>query len=133
MDAASPVVNAAPAVNAAAHAAGPGAGDVLSVFLSLAFVLALIAGLAFIMRRFNGMGTGMTRDLRVRAGIAVGTRERVLMIEARGRLWLIGVAAGSVRTLADLGDAETVEETEPTKTPAFAQLLRRVAGTGMQP
>lgn len=119
------------AANAAAHAAGPGAADVLSVFLGLAFVLALIAGLAYVMRRFNGVGTGLSRDLRVRAGISVGTRERVLVIETRGRLWLIGVAAGGVSTLADLGEADA-REVEPTKTPAFADLLRRVAGTGMQ-
>lgn len=71
----------------------------LRLFLSLAAVIGLILVLAFVLRRLPGMGATRSGDLRVVGSIAVGSRERVVLVEADGSRMLIGVAPGRVQAL----------------------------------
>lgn len=71
----------------------------LRLFLSLAAVIGLILVLAFVLRRLPGMGATRSGDLRVVGSIAVGSRERVVLVEADGNRMLIGVAPGRVQAL----------------------------------
>jgi len=91
---------AAPAAFAAdAAAPGPGLGSVLQVSFGLGLVLAMVAAAAWLIRRL-GVGAGVPEGIvRVRGGIAVGQRERVVVVEVRDTWLVIGVAPGAVRTL----------------------------------
>ncbi|HET7687994.1 MAG TPA: flagellar biosynthetic protein FliO [Candidatus Macondimonas sp.] len=71
----------------------------LRLLLSLAAVIGLILVLAFVLRRLPGMGTARSGELRVVGSIAVGSRERVVLVEAGGSRMLIGVAPGRVQGL----------------------------------
>ena len=79
-----------------------GAGTVLQMALSLVAVVVMILGLAWMTRRMQGLRVSSPQDLRVKATLAVGIKERVVLIEAQGQQFLIGVAPGNVRHLANL-------------------------------
>lgn len=100
---ASGLPGALPAPVLAQVAEGPSAaGSLLQVFLGLVAVLALIAGTAWVARRFGVMRGGSSGVLQVVSSAAVGTRERVVILEV-GDSWLVvGVAPGSVNALTTL-------------------------------
>ena len=83
-------------------AAAPGAGSVLSTLFALALVIALVFGLAWMLRRLPGAGARGHQGLRVVASLAVGAKERVLVVEAGERQLLIGVTAQQISLLDTL-------------------------------
>lgn len=96
--AAAPVQIAPPA---AARAPGPVVGGSTSGMISgLIFLLALVLGAAWLVKRSGGMpalrGGGA---LRVVAALPLGPRERVVLIEMGGQQWLLGVGGGAVNVL----------------------------------
>ncbi|TDU25802.1 flagellar biosynthetic protein FliO [Panacagrimonas perspica] len=76
-----------------------GAGSVVQMVLSLVAVVAVILGLAWMTRRMQGLRGASNGALRVKATIAVGMKERVVLIEASGRQFVIGVAPGCVNLI----------------------------------
>lgn len=89
-------------IAAAAHAATAITGlatQLLTVAASLAVVIALIFGCAWLVRRFGITSRMVGQQVRTVASLNVGTRERVLLVEANGVQLLLGVAPGSVRAL----------------------------------
>jgi flagellar protein FliO/FliZ len=76
-------------------------GSVLQVIFSLVLVLALVAVVAWLLKRINlpQQGAGA---LKVVSGIAVGQRERIVLVEIKDTWLVVGVAPGQVRTLHTL-------------------------------
>ena len=71
----------------------------VSLGVGLVVVVAVIYGCAWIIRRMNGM-TGMNNNaIRVISVMAVGTRERVVLIEVGGQQILLGITPSAIRTL----------------------------------
>ena len=123
------------AVPAAAHSALPGVGQTA---LSLIVVLILIFALAALLKRLQGMRSGLGGGLRIHAGLQVGPKERVLLVEAGGVHVLVGVAAGSVRTLHVYVDPPVLGTPEATRSApgagaSFAEALRRALGKPSSP
>ena len=118
-------LGAAPAV--AQDGASPvGAAGVLQVLTGLALVLLLVVGTAWLLRRVGRVPGLSNQSIRTIGAAAVGTRERVVLLEV-GTTWiLVGVAPGHVRPLATLpkGEVAAVEARAPDTTP-FAALLKR--------
>jgi len=94
----------------------------MQVVTSLAFVIAIVFVLAFVLKRVQGLRGGANGNVIVRGGLQVGTREKVVLIESCGRRVLIGVAPGSVRTLHVFDPAEIAALPAPaiTEIPANA-------------
>ena len=92
--------------------------SLLQVVLSLIVVVALLVGCLYVLKRLSaprGAGAGL---LRVIAAVAVGTRERVVVVEV-GDTWLVlGVAPGSVSALRQLPRQEA-----PVAGPAIANAM----------
>lgn len=84
------------------------AGSMLQMVLSFAVVVAMILGLAWLTRRMQGLRAQHGGPLRVCATIAVGAKERVVIVEAAGQQFLIGVAPGQVSILKALGPGSPV-------------------------
>lgn len=105
-------------------------GSVLPVAASLVAIVILILGLGFVLRRLPGGGRAGSA-LRIHGALAVGARERVLWIEAGGKHLLIGVSAGSVRTLHEF--AEPPPHAVAAQVPPFSELLQRAWGGGAGP
>lgn len=89
----------------AATAAAPTSdlsGSLLQLVLGLALVLALLLGSLWLLKRLVAPRGETAGLLRVVAGAAVGTRERVVIVEV-GSTWLVlGVAPGQVAALAEV-------------------------------
>jgi flagellar protein FliO/FliZ len=71
----------------------------MQIILSLILVLAAVALVAWIMKRINLPQHGAANLLKVISGVAVGPRERVVLMEVNDTWLIVGVAPGQVRTL----------------------------------
>jgi flagellar protein FliO/FliZ len=99
--AAAPVAPSRPfaAPSVAETVPAPAAG-LTQVTLSLLLVLAAVFVTAWLVRRARGLQrTRPGAGLAVLGEVAVGPRERVVLVDVAGRQVLIGVAPGSVRAL----------------------------------
>lgn len=140
----------APAGSSTATAASPAAagtslpsssGSAFTMLFGLVAVLAVMAGVAWLVKRFglaNSMGgNGVAK---VVGGVSVGTRERVIVVEV-GEQWIVvGVAPGRVNALATLPRQEGVATQPAAAGPAFASWLKHTmdkrnggAGNGDRP
>lgn len=97
-------------------------GGLLRVALSLALVVGAVIASAWLMRRLRGIGGGTHQAIEVLAQTSLGTRERAVLVRVGDHELLLGVAAGSVRTLLVLGDS-VITATDAT----------RADGAGAQP
>lgn len=76
--------------------------SLIQVLLALALVLAAVAGTAWLLRRFSPGQNLAAGTLRVVGGVAVGPKERIVLVEV-GDTWLVvGVAPGQVNALHTL-------------------------------
>jgi len=71
----------------------------MQIIFSLILVLAAVAVVAWIMKRINLPQHGAASLLKVISGVAVGPRERVVLMEVNDTWLVVGVAPGQVRTL----------------------------------
>ncbi|MGE5027681.1 MAG: flagellar biosynthetic protein FliO [Betaproteobacteria bacterium] len=77
-------------------------GGMLQVLLGLGLVLAAVAGTAWLLRRFSPGQIGAGGAVKVIGGVAVGPKERLVLVEI-GETWLVlGVAPGQVTALHNL-------------------------------
>ncbi|WP_441365679.1 flagellar biosynthetic protein FliO [Xanthomonas sp. SHU 199] len=123
------------ATQTARHGAGvgnaaPSAPSLLGAVFALLLVLGLILAMAWVLKRLPGSGFRPAQGLRVVASLAVGAKERVVVVEVNGEQLLLGVSPGGVRTLHQLPEplpqapAPTLPSIKPFKQlPDFAQLL----------
>jgi flagellar protein FliO/FliZ len=78
----------------------------------LALVLAVIGASAWLMRRMQRIAPAKGSPLRLRGALAVGPRERVVLLEVEGTWLVLGVAPGRVSALHALPKG-TIAETTP--------------------
>ncbi len=97
-------------------------GNVLQVLVGLAVVLGAFALTAAFLRRATRAASGRAGALRVVDAVAVGTRERVLLVEVEGERVLVGIAPGHIAALANLGPRPAA-----TPVPAYAALQAEAA------
>jgi len=103
-----------------------GAGHLLQVFLGLVLVLALVLATAWMLRRVGRVPGLSNQAIKMIGAAAVGTRERVVLLEVSGTWILVGVAPGQIRSLATLPKSELAPaEVNPAPPAPFAQLLKR--------
>ncbi len=104
-------------------------GAALQALAGLGIVLALIAGAAALLKRVTPGRFGASNLLKPVATLAVGPRERVVVVEM-GETWLVlGITPSSVTTLHTLPKGELpVLPTAADDRSAFATVLRRVRG-----
>lgn len=90
-----------------AWAAPDTAGSLLTVLLSLGLILGGFVAVAWFARRYlPGMGTQAA--VKVVSSTAVGSRERVVVIEVEHTWLLLGVGGGNVRLLHTLPKPDQV-------------------------
>ena len=91
----------APCFAADQPAASPLVSSV-KMLLGLGVVLVAIAATAWVLRRLAPGQTGSTGDLRVVAAVAVGPKERVVLVDVGDTRLVLGVAPGMVTRLHEL-------------------------------
>jgi flagellar protein FliO/FliZ len=110
---------------------GPSMWPALLVFLVVAVAVPLC--LAVLRRMLDGSVSRKPGgpELKMLNSIAIGQRERVAIIEANGRMVLVGITAHSITMLSDLGPApvalngsKSEGHTQDAVNPTFAQALK---------
>lgn len=103
------------------------AGSIGGAVFSLLLVIGLIFALGWLAKRMPGMqrGAGNAR-LKVVASIALGPRDRAVVLDVGGQQLLVGVGPGGVRTLHTLEHPLPVAEA--TAPSPFAQVLAQHFG-----
>ena len=84
---------------AAASTAAVGAGQALQVVLGLGVVLAMIVAAAWAARRLQAIRPQGSGHIRIIEGLALGTRDKLLLVEIDGRRVLLGLTPGRIATL----------------------------------
>ncbi|MDP1652696.1 MAG: flagellar biosynthetic protein FliO [Rhodocyclaceae bacterium] len=116
-------VSPAPTIAAAAPDLGSSA---LQMVFGLIVVLALLLGALWLLKRISMPRGPVAGLLRVVAGVAVGSRERVVILEL-GNSWLVlGVAPGQVTTLAEIPRQEIPASATGTAAKDFPAWLKQV-------
>jgi flagellar protein FliO/FliZ len=110
-----------------ATAAGP---SILPMLLMLLLVLAMIPVALWLLRRLGlGKPAGVT-GMRVVTQLSLGQRERVVIVEAGDRWWLLGVSAAGVTRLGTMprgalpAEALSAAAGPPDGSRGFAALLQ---------
>jgi flagellar protein FliO/FliZ len=119
-----------PAIGGGLDPLGP--AYLLKVLLSLLFVLGLMFLLAALMKRMQRLGGPALHGMRVISSVAVGPRERVVLLEVGDRQVLVGVAPGRIvplDTLAQPVNWPAPEERVASAT-GFGPLLERLRKPG---
>ena len=98
------------------------AGNLLQTTMGLVVILAVIAGAAWLAKRFGNFKVGAQGRMKIIGGLSVGTRERVVLLEVGDQQLLVGVAPGRIQTLHVLDEPLPVE-TSSTDSKGFAEKL----------
>jgi len=114
----------------AAHAAeGP---SFVPMSLALLFVLALLGAAVWVLRRTGIAPRQGSSNLRLVGQLALGPRERVVVVQAGERWLVLGVSAAGISRLANLPPQAATPVAPATAAPAqsFETLFRRLRGGG---
>jgi flagellar protein FliO/FliZ len=107
-------------IGSAARAAdqpGPAsAGNLLQVLFGLIVVLGLMAAAAWALKRFGAARMASGAPVKIIGGVAVGSRERIMVVEVADQWIVVGVAPGRISTLS------TMPRQESAAAPAAPQL-----------
>lgn len=83
--------------------------SMLNMVMGLVVVIALILGLAWVLRKYGRLPVSNQVEMKVLGGLSLGTRERAVLIQVEGQRLLLGVAPGRVETLHVMGEVEESE------------------------
>jgi flagellar biosynthetic protein FliO len=108
--AARPPAQAPIAIGAPGPVGGPSTGSLLQTILALTFVLALLAGLAWFMKRFGPKAVGGSANLRIVGSLSLGGRERLMVVEVGNQWIVVGASPGRVNALATMPRQEGAEQ-----------------------
>lgn len=78
------------------------AGSLLQTIFALVFVLALLIGLAWFMKRYGPKTLGGNNKMRVVSSLNLGGRERIVLVEVADQWLVVGASPGRINALATL-------------------------------
>ena len=117
------------------------AGGLAQVTLSLMLVLAAVFAAAWVVRRLRNFGRPGAGAINILADVALGTKERAVLIQVGAQQLLIGVAPGRVNTLHVLAEPVRMDDAQrggggdelspsasPSPRPDFKSILKRSLG-----
>ncbi len=100
--------------------------DIAATLGSLLFVIAIIIGMAWLLKRMRVPAFGQQKGLSVVRQLPVGTKERLMIVQAGEEQFLIGVTAHSIQMLSKLETPLTQEELESVPfSNTLTQLLKK--------
>ena len=113
-----------------------GAGSLLQVTIALGIVLAAVFAAAWLMQRVKSLSAGRSGSIRVITSVALGAKERAVVVQLGHQQLLLGVAPGRVTTLHVLAQPLDSQETSnlvagadsTAEAPSFKALLRKGLG-----
>ncbi|RDV25077.1 flagellar biosynthetic protein FliO [Alteromonas aestuariivivens] len=107
-------------------------GSVVSIFLSLLLVVAIIFSLAWLMRRFN-VAHSSSGQMKVVSSMIAGAKERILVIEVGQEQHLIGVTSHTITHLSKLETPLSSDSRKENGAEHFKQKLIQAMAGKMNP
>ena len=93
----------------------------------LILVVLVIFLLAWILKRLNFTQQSQAGLIRVIAGMSLGTRDRIVLVQVGEEQILLGLLPGRIAKLHSL-EVPILVDPKPDSSPAFAQKLNRLMG-----
>lgn len=107
--------------------------QIVQLVLGLGFVVGLIFGLAWLLRRMqNQAGPRGNQAIQLLASQSLGARERLLLVQVGEEQVLLGLTAGRITPLHVLKEPVVMPATSAT-TPDFAKRLQELLGRDKTP
>lgn len=119
------LLHALPAL-AADAAPGVATGTYVQATLALLLIVGLLFGATWAARKVSGGRLFGQGNLRVISGIALGPKERIVLVEVEDQWLVIGIVPGQIRTLHTLPRGNPPASGEGTNPPAFADWLKTI-------
>ena len=115
-------------LTAASEGVQPGvsAGTYLQATLALLFIVGLLLAATWAARKVSGGKMFGQGNMRVISGIALGPKERIVLVEVEDEWLVIGIVPGQIRTLHTLPKGSTTAQTSNEQSPPFAEWLRNI-------
>ena len=85
-----------------AIATGPAAGSLIQTIFALCLVLALLAALAWCMKRFGPKAQAGMAHVKLVGALNLGGRERIMVVEVGDQWIVVGASPGRVNALATM-------------------------------
>jgi len=100
--------------------------NITSMVFSLILILVIILILAWAAKRFGGMAFKGNAALKVLAGMSMGARERIVLVQVGEKQILLGVAPGRIQTLHVLDEPVVTDADNEPVASIFADRLKSV-------
>ena len=116
-------------VPAAPYSASSAGGGLMQTTLALFFVIALLLGGAWVLKRFGPRGFGGgSNTVKLVGALSVGARERIMVVEVGDQWIVVGASPGRMNALATMPRQETPDTAiggQPMAAPAnFADWIK---------
>lgn len=101
--------------------------DLLSMIASLSVVLALIGVSAFLLKRMQG-GKSTLNGLKLVSSLHIGTKEKIVVVQAGEQQWILGVTPHQINLLSELTEPLTLShetKSEVNLPSAIAAMLKK--------
>lgn len=95
----------------------PSVWPALAAFVA---VIALIPIALWVLKRLQGGAGRPGRAVTLVGGLTLGPRERIAIVEAEGRRWMLGVTGQSISLIAELERPDPSAQAEPAAQAAAA-------------
>ena len=82
----------------------PSSFGFITSILALLFVIALIFAISWLVKRLPGLSIQPRNDLKIIAHLAVGSKERLVIVQIKDKQLLLGVASGHISLIDRLND-----------------------------
>ncbi len=98
----------------------------LETFGGLLLVLAIIAFLAWLLRRTGQFNSAVNGEMKIIAGLSLGSREKAILLQVGEQQILVGVTAQHVQTLHVLENNIEAQNKVKVATSGFADKLQQM-------
>jgi flagellar protein FliO/FliZ len=99
-------------------------GTLFETLFGLLIVLGCIVLVAWLLKRTNRFHTSANGQLKIIAGLALGARERIVLVQVGEQQLLVGITSQQIQTLHVLDQPIDSEEATPISAP-FAEKLNQ--------
>jgi len=96
------------------------------VIITLVGMVSLILVLAWSVRRFGGSSFSRNKDMHIISSLALGTRERVALIDVKGQKLLLGITAQNVNHLYTFDELSDGSEGAQVLENEFSDKLKNI-------
>jgi flagellar protein FliO/FliZ len=106
------------------------ATNILQIFFWLAIVVSIIVFLTWMLKKFSGVNTNLSGTIKLVAGIHVGQREKLALVQVGQKQILIGITQSKITKLHVMEENVEISEQKMNTTGTFAEKLRQAMNKG---